>query len=129
MELSIDKIFNYESAKIWVIVGNPERVDWVPSASGCVFDGAIRRFCMEGAGELAEHIILRDNTEMVLKYSVIESSAVDQHLATISLLSLGQNETRLRWAQEFEPAYLESFIRKGMEDSLVQLDAVLGLEQ
>ena len=129
MEVAIDKIFRYESAKIWSVVGNPERVDWVPSASECVFDGSIRRFRMEGAGKLAERIIARDNTEMVLKYSVIESSAVDQHLATISLLDLGQNETRFRWEQVFEPAQLEVFIRKGMEDSLVRLDFVLGLEE
>ena len=129
MEVAIDKIFHYERAKIWSVVGNPERVDWVPSASECVFDGSIRRFRMEGAGKLAERIIARDNTEMVLKYSVIESSAVDQHLATISLLDLGQNETRFRWEQVFEPAQLEVFIRKGMEDSLVRLDFVLGLEE
>ena len=129
MEVAIDKIFHYERAKIWSVVGNPERVDWVPSASECVFDGSIRRFRMEGAGKLAERIIARDNTEMVLKYSVIESSAVDQHLATISLLDVGQNETRFRWEQVFEPAQLEVFIRKGMEDSLVRLDFVLGLEE
>ena len=129
MEVAIDKIFHYERAKIWSVVGNPERVDWVPSASDCVFDGSIRRFRMEGAGKLAERIIARDNTKMVLKYSVIESSAVDQHLATISLLDLGQNDTRFRWEQVFEPAQLETFIRKGMEDSLVRLDFVLGLEE
>ena len=64
---------------------------------------------------------------MILKYSVIESSAVDLHLATISLINHEGNKTRFSWTQEFEPAHLEPFIRKGMEDSLVQLDSVLGL--
>ena len=83
---------------------------------------------MEGAGQLAEKIVLRDEDEMVLKYSVIDSPAVNRHLATISLISLDQNTTRFCWGQEFEPAQLEPFIRKGMEDSLVQLDSVLDLK-
>ena len=82
---------------------------------------------MQGAGQLAERIVRRDEDEMILKYSVIESSAVDLHLATISLIDHEGNKTRFSWAQEFEPAHLEPFIRKGMEDSLVQLDSVLGL--
>ena len=127
MEITIEKVFHCEREKIWAIVGNPERVDWVPSASDCVFDGSIRRFQMQGAGQLAERIIRRDEDEMILKYSVIESSAVDLHLATISLIDHEGNKTRFSWAQEFEPAHLEPFIRKGMEDSLVQLDSVLGL--
>ena len=127
MEISIEKVFDCEREKIWAVIGNPERVDWVPSASDCVFDGSIRRFRMEGAGQLAEKIVLRDEDEMVLKYSVIESPAVDQHLATISLIDHEENKTRFSWAQEFEPADLEPFIRKGMEDSLVQLDSVLDL--
>ena len=128
MEVTIEKVFDCEREKIWAVIGNPERVDWVPSASDCVFDGSIRRFQMEGAGQLAEKIVLRDEDEMVLKYSVIDSPAVDHHLATISLSNHEGNKTRFSWAQEFEPAQLESFIRKGMEDSLVQLDSVLELK-
>ena len=91
MEVTIEKVFDCEREKIWAVIGNPERVDWVPSASDCVFDGSIRRFRMEGAGQLAEKIVLRDEDEMVLKYSVIDSPAVNRHLATISLISLDQN--------------------------------------
>ena len=127
MEVTIEKVFDCERERIWAVIGNPERVDWVPSASDCVFDGSIRRFRMEGAGQLAEKIVLRDEDEMVLKYSVIDSPAVNHHLATISLISLDQSMTRFCWGQEFEPAQLEPFIRKGMEDSLVQLDSVLDL--
>ena len=128
MEITIEKVFHCEREKIWAVIGNPERVDWVPSASDCVFDGSIRRFQMQGAGQLAERIVRRDEDEMILKYSVIESSAVDLHLATISLINHEGNKTRFSWAQEFEPAQLESFIRKGMEDSVVQLDSVLELK-
>jgi hypothetical protein len=127
VEVTIEKVFDCEREKIWAVIGNPERVDWVPSASDCVFDGSIRRFRMEGAGQLAEKIVLRDESEMVLKYSVTDSPAVDHHLATISLSKHEGNKTRFSWAQEFEPAQLEPFIRKGMEDSLVQLDSVLDL--
>ena len=127
MEITIQKVFDCEREKVWAVIGNPERVDWVPSASDCVFDGSIRRFRMEGAGQLAEKIVLRDEDGMVLKYSVIDSPAVDHHLATISLKNHEGNKTRFSWAQEFEPAQLEPFIRKGMEDSLVQLDSVLDL--
>jgi len=128
VEITIEKVFDCERQKIWAVIGNPERVDWVPSASDCVFDGSIRRFRMEGAGQLAEKIVLRDQDEMILKYSVIDLPAVDCHLATISLINLDQNATRFCWAQEFEPAQLEPFIRKGMEDSLVELDSVLNLK-
>ena len=128
MEITIEKVFDCEREKVWAIIGNPERVDWVPSASDCVFDGSIRRFRMEGAGQLAEKIVLRDEDGMVLKYSVIDSPAVNHHLATISLKNHEGNKPRFSWAQEFEPAQLEPFIRKGMEDSLVQLDSVLDLK-
>ena len=127
MEITIEKVFDCQREKVWAVIGNPERVDWVPSASDCVFDGSIRRFRMEGAGQLAEKIVLRDEDGMVLKYSVIDSPAVNHHLATISLKNHEGNKTRFSWAQEFEPAQLEPFIRKGMEDSLVQLDSVLDL--
>ena len=127
MEITIEKVFDCERERVWAVIGNPERVDWVPSASDCDFDGSIRRFRMEGAGQLAEKIVLRDEDGMVLKYSVIDSPAVDHHLATISLKNHEGNKTRFSWAQEFEPAQLEPFIRKGMEDSLVQLDSVLDL--
>ena len=128
MPVTIDKIFDCLPEKIWEIVGNPERVDWVPSASDCVFDGSIRRFRMEGAGKLAEKIVKRDQSEMELQYSVIESPAVVKHLATIRLILTEDGKTRFKWDQDFEPAELEPFIRKGMEDSLVQLDSVLGLD-
>ncbi len=128
MPVTIDKIFDCLPEKIWAIVGNPERVDWVPSASDCVFDGSIRRFRMEGAGKLAEKIVKRDQSEMELQYSVIESPAVVKHLATIRLILTEDGKTRFKWDQDFEPAELEPFIRKGMEDSLVQLDSVLGLD-
>ena len=67
-------------------------------------------------------------SEMCIRDSVIESPAVDHHLATISLNNHEGNKTQFSWAQEFEPAHLEPFIRKGMEDSLVQLDSVLDLK-
>ncbi len=127
MSVTMDKIFDCSPDKIWEIVGNPDRVDWVPSASDCVFDGSVRRFHMEGAGKLAERIVKRDDTEMELQYSVIDSPAVVKHLATIRLISTGDGKTRFKWDQEFEPPELEPFILKGMEDSLVQLDSVLGL--
>ena len=127
MSVTMNKIFDCSPDKIWEIVGNPDRVDWVPSASDCVFDGSIRRFHMEGAGNLAEKIVKRDEAEMELQYSVIESPAVIKHLATIRLISTEDGKTRFKWDQEFEPDELEPFIRKGMEDSLVQLDSVLGL--
>jgi len=127
MSVAMNKIFDCSPDKIWEIVGNPDRVDWVPSASDCVFDGSIRRFHMEGAGNLAEKIVKRDEAEMELQYSVIESPAVIKHLATIRLISTDDGKTQFKWDQEFEPAELEPFIRKGMEDSLVQLDSVLGL--
>ena len=128
MLVTIDKIFDCSPETIWDIVGNPERVDWVPSASDCVFDGSIRRFRMEGAGKLAEKIVKREESEMELQYSVIESPAVVKHLATIRLILIDDGKTRFKWDQDFEPSELEPFIRKGMEDSLDQLDSVLGLD-
>ena len=127
MSISMDKVFDCSPERIWNVVGNPERVDWVPSASDCVFDGTVRRFQMEGAGQLAEKIVERSDSQMLLQYSVIESPAVIKHLATIRLKSIEDNKTRFCWDQEFEPAELEPFIRKGMEDSLVQLEEILAL--
>ena len=127
MSISMDKVFDCSPERIWNVVGNPERVDWVPSASDCVFDGTVRRFQMDGAGQLAEKIVERSDSQMLLQYSVIESPAVIKHLATIRLKSIEDNKTRFCWDQEFEPAELEPFIRKGMEDSLVKLEEILAL--
>ncbi|HCD26061.1 MAG TPA: SRPBCC family protein [Gammaproteobacteria bacterium] len=125
MAVKIEHSLPYPPAQIWQIVGDPGRVDWVPGVAGCDFDGEVRRFVMEGAGDLAERIVTRDEAQMLLEYSVVESTPpLASHLACIRL-EHDDIGTKFIWTTEVEPTAVEPFIEQGMQASLAKLEEIL----
>ena len=128
MAIKIEEVLPYPAAAIWAIVGQPDRVDWVPGVESAEFDGEVRRFKMAGAGGLAERIKQRDEARMYLEYSVIESTPpLRSHVASITLKAQGDH-TRFIWETHVEPIEVEPFIAKGMKGSLTQLSGILASE-
>jgi hypothetical protein len=56
--MAIELEFNlpHPITDVWQIIGDPGRIDWVAGVASCEYDGTVRRFKMDGAGELAEQI-------------------------------------------------------------------------
>ena len=60
MAILIEHEFKSTAMELWDIVGTPDRIDWVPGVTECVFDGEVRRLGMPGAGQIAEKILLHN---------------------------------------------------------------------
>ena len=83
---------------------------------------------MDGAGDLAEKILLRDDDSFRLEYSVVESTPkLAAHKASIQLIR-NESGTIFIWETEVDPAAVEPFIQQGMETSLERLREVLAKE-
>ena len=50
----------YTIDKVWKIISDVTRCDWVPSVDSIVLEESIRRFTMEGIGEVHEKILIND---------------------------------------------------------------------
>ena len=62
------------SAKyLWSILSDVGRCDWVPTIDKITLDGDCRLFEMEGMGTITEKILLKDDEQMTLQYSAIET--------------------------------------------------------
>ena len=60
MAVKFDHQFNASAEQLWAIVGTPDRVDWVPGAESCAFDGEVRSLHLPGAGDIKERILAHD---------------------------------------------------------------------
>ena len=76
------------SAKhLWSILSDVGRCDWVPTIEKITLNGDCRLFEMEGMGTITEKILLKDNEQMILQYSAIETPApIEHHLATMKII-------------------------------------------
>ena len=136
MSIYLSKIIHYSSKLVWQVIGDPARVDWVPGVEACEFDGAVRRFTMEGAGELRERIHLIDHERRRIEYGVIESSAeIIHHHATIQVNNFTIDPTidpamgsDVVWEVEIQPEQLEPFVKESMRLALIELNRVLEKE-
>jgi Polyketide cyclase / dehydrase and lipid transport len=125
MSIEVIRDFDCAPAVLWAIVGAPERSDWVPGVTACEFDGEVRRMTMAGAGQVAERIFRVDDAAMEIEYGVIESRApLESHRASIALQSI-PGGTQLTWKTDVMPVAVEKFIRRAMEESLVQLASMV----
>ena len=125
MAIKITQIIPHPPENVWQIIGDPARVDWVPNVTSCHFDGAVRHFTMEGAGELSEQIYLLDHDARQIAYGVIKSSAeLEHHHATIQIAPHAAG-SELIWTVEVQPAAYEPFIEQSMHAALAQLNQVL----
>lgn len=119
------RIYNVEPKRIWEIIGDISRCDWVPGVESIELNGNERTFKMSGMGRLVERIIECNDSEMELTYSAIETMApINHHLAKIKLSSQGK-ETIFQWSTEIDPPEFADAIRGGMLASLDQLQRLI----
>ena len=128
MPIRIETEIPHKAEKVWAVVGTPDRIDWVNGVESCVYSDGIRRFKMDGAGDLAERILLKDDDSFRLEYSVVESTPkLAAHKASIQLIR-NERGTTFVWETKVDPAAVEPFIQQGMETSLERLREVLAKE-
>ena len=96
------------SAKhLWSILSDVGRCDWVPTIEKITLSGDCRLFEMEGMGTITEKILLKDNDQMILQYSAIETPApIEHHLATICGNSFSRLFTRAGPCDPMPPSYM-----------------------
>ena len=126
MPIELTTSFEASPDALWEIVGTPDRVDWVPGASECHFDGEVRRLLMSGAGEIAERILSLESTERRIRYSCIESSPpLEEHLAEIHVIPGVSGGCEMIWKTTVKPEAVEPFILGQMHTSIEQLKTLL----
>ena len=69
MSVKFDQHFNHPADQLWAIVGTPDRIDWVPGAASCTFDGEVRSLSLPGAGNIKERILSRAADQRPMEYS------------------------------------------------------------
>ena len=115
------------SAKnLWSILSDVGRCDWVPTIEKITLDGDCRLFEMEGMGTITEKILLKDNEQMILQYSAIETPApIEHHLATMKIIPDNDSKCYLEWTTEIEPEIFADSIHQGMLVSIEGIKKVL----
>jgi len=119
------KEFEVSPERVWAVIGDISRCDWVPGVDSIELDGNKRIFKMSGMGRLVEEVIECNDEQMELSYSAVETMApINHHLAKIKLTSQGNN-TLFTWTTEIDPPEFADAIKQGMLASLDELDKVL----
>ena len=115
----------YSLDVVWEVISDVTRCDWVPSVNAIRLDGNIRKFTMEGIGEVQEKILINDSENHTLKYSAIKTpSPLEHHLATIYLKRSGE-DCIFNWISEIAPEEFGEAIENGMKISVGGLKQVL----
>ena len=66
--------------KLWEILSDVGRCDWVPSIENITLSDDCRYFEMKGMGKITEKILKCDEQEMILQYSAIETPVPIEHI-------------------------------------------------
>ena len=118
--------FNFSPKRIWEIISDLSRSDWVPGVESITLEDNVRTFKMKGMGRLVEKILKCDHDALELEYSAVETLApINHHLAKIKLVSNENETTDFIWTTEIDPEEFADAILQGMVSSLDQLELVL----
>ena len=118
--------FNVSPKRIWEIISDLSRSDWVPGVESITLEDNVRTFKMKGMGRLVEKILKCDHDALELEYSAVETLApINHHLAKIKLVSNENDSTDFIWTTEIDPEEFADAILQGMVSSLDQLELVL----
>tara|TARA_Y100001970_G_scaffold204643_1_gene249184 strand:- start:204 stop:599 length:396 start_codon:yes stop_codon:yes gene_type:complete len=118
--------FNFSPKRIWEIISDLSRSDWVPGVESITLEDNVRTFKMKGMGRLVEKILKCDHDALELEYSAVETLApINHHLAKIKLVSNENESTDFIWTTEIDPEEFADAILQGMVSSLDQLELVL----
>ena len=124
--LKEELILNCTAQKLWSILSDVSRCDWVPTINEITFDGECRIFEMEGMGIVKEKILLNDDNKMMLQYSAIETrTPIDHHLATMHVTSIDENSCNLTWTTEIDPEFFGDAVHQGMLVSIEGIKKVI----
>ena len=124
--LKEEVVFNWAAIKLWQILSDVTRCDWIDTVDNIEMEGDCRVFEMAGMGKIKERIIKLDNASMELQYSAVETPApIKHHLATIKISESGDNESLLCWTTEIDPEIFAEAIHQGMLISIKGLRKVL----
>ena len=125
-KLSETAQFNCAAANLWSILSDVGRCDWVPTIEKIMLDGDCRVFEMAGMGTITEKILLKDDENMILQYSAIDTPApIEHHLATMKIIPDGDFACFLEWTTEIEPEIFADSIHQGMLVSIEGIEKVL----
>ena len=124
--LKEEAVFNWAAIKLWKILSDVTRCDWIDTVDNIEMEGDCRVFEMSGMGKIKERIIKLDNESMELQYSAVETMApIKHHLATIKISAVTDNECLLDWTTEIDPEIFADAIHQGMLISISGLRKVL----
>tara|TARA_B100000287_G_scaffold125684_1_gene117840 strand:- start:720 stop:1103 length:384 start_codon:yes stop_codon:yes gene_type:complete len=124
--LKEDVKFHCSADKLWNILSDIGRCDWVPSIEKITIEGNCRHFEMAGIGQVTEKILKKDNTSMSLQYSAIQTPApIEHHLATMKISPLNEHECMLNWTTEISPDIFADGIHQGMLVSIEGIKKVI----
>ncbi|MDB9769569.1 SRPBCC family protein [Gammaproteobacteria bacterium] len=125
-KLSETAQLNCSAANLWSILSDVGRCDWVPTIEKITLDGDCRVFEMAGMGTITEKILLKDDENMILQYSAIDTPApIEHHLATMKIIPDGDFACFLEWTTEIEPEIFADSIHQGMLVSIEGIEKVL----
>ena len=127
MKTLIEKAtFNSSAEKLWLVLSDVTRCDWIDTVDSIQMEGDCRVFEMAGMGLIKERIIKLDNELMELQYSAVETQTpINHHLATINISSVAKNKCFLSWTTEIDPEIFADAIHQGMLISISGLRKVL----
>ncbi len=129
MSVKFDHQFNAPADQLWAIIGTPDRIDWVPGATSCTFDGSVRCLSLPGAGDIKERILSHSNEARTMEYSCFETPApLQSHHSSIQVIAEGDT-CRLLWQTSVTPIAIETFIRTSMEGCIEKLTEILSRGQ
>jgi hypothetical protein len=111
---------------LWSILSDVGRCDWVPTIEKITLDGDCRLFDMEGIGIITEKILLKDDKNMILQYSAIDTpTPIEHHFATMKIIPDGNFACLLEWTTEIAPEIFSDSIHQGMLISIEGIKKVL----
>lgn len=127
MPIKIDVQLPFTADQVWVVLGTPDRVDWVPGVESCSLKDGVRSLVLPGAGAIKERILNLDNSIKKIEYSCFESPGpLESHYSSIQVLEAKEG-CRLLWEASVEPVAIETFVRASMQGALAQLKRILTL--
>ena len=125
--ISLEDRLEYPLERVWAIISDITRCDWVPGVDSIRAENSVRTFNMAGIGEVQEKIIRLDHRAHCLQYSAIKTpSGVEHHLATMQLSADADGGTLFCWTTEIAPDQFAVAIEPAMTAALSGLRKVLG---
>ena len=129
MKMLMEKIvLECSASHLWSILSDVTRCDWVPTVEEIRLEGDCRVFEMEGMGAVKERILLLDNELMKLQYSAVETRTPIEHLATMQISEIDNENCQLEWTTEIDPEIFAEAIHQGMLVSIEGIKAVIANE-